>query len=298
MVQMKRSRRRTPFGVAMVGLVLGASVLAGCDGGDDEAKAPLPADWVEAFDSPYCVTARRWAEHELDGGGDGAYARGGPTALETWWNEQLAYLATSLEQAPPEIREAEALNERTIRTVLTPVLQKYGFDFARVQAEATAEEKALADHPPAEVAAAQEARNAYQNRLCGYGDSPPAADVTFAPSPAAAPYCEAAGAHLGTLDEAMLDPAALRAYVASAGFSEALDAQAAAAPDEIAADVDAQADWDRTRVRAVLEAHGYDVRRVLLEGSAEDLAAFTYWDPAIAAQDSRVAAYQEQVCGA
>ena len=62
-----------------------------------------------------------WAAHELNGGGDGAYARGGPPALERWWNEQLAYLKTSLRQAPPAIRRAEALNERVIRTRLTPL---------------------------------------------------------------------------------------------------------------------------------------------------------------------------------
>jgi hypothetical protein len=39
------------------------------------------------------------------------------------------------------------------------------------------------------------------------------------------------------------------------------------------------------------------VRRMLLEGSAADLATVTYWDPAIVEQDSRVTAYREQVCG-
>jgi hypothetical protein len=47
----------------------------------------------------------------------------------------------------------------------------------------------------------------------------------------------------------------------------------------------------------VLEKFDYDLRRILLEGSAEDIAVFTYWDPAIVDHDSRVTAYQEQVCG-
>ena len=40
------------------------------------------------------------------------------------------------------------------------------------------------------------------------------------------------------------------------------------------------------------------IRRLMLEGSAEELAAWNYFDPAIAEQESRVVAYQEQVCEA
>jgi hypothetical protein len=75
------------------------------------------------------------------------------------------------------------------------------------------------------------------------------------------------------------------------------DVQDATAPSEIAADVKTDNEWVRTRKLEVLEDFDYDYRRLLLEGSAEDLAVFTYWAPAIAKQDSRVTAYQEQVCG-
>jgi hypothetical protein len=47
----------------------------------------------------------------------------------------------------------------------------------------------------------------------------------------------------------------------------------------------------------VLEDFDYDLRRLLRGGSPDDLAAFTYWDPAIRKQDSRVEAYVSQVCG-
>ena len=73
--------RRQLIRAAIALSVLSIAVLAaGCGGSDDETA--LPAEQVEAFASPYCVTARTWAVHELDGGGDGAYARGGPAGTE------------------------------------------------------------------------------------------------------------------------------------------------------------------------------------------------------------------------
>ena len=63
------------------------------------------------------------------------------------------------------------------------------------------------------------------------------------------------------------------------------------------ADVKTDNEWVRTRKLTMLEKFDYDLRRLMLEGSAEDLAVFTYWDPAIVEQDSRVSAYVEQVCG-
>jgi hypothetical protein len=49
--------------------------LTGCGGTDKQAAVP-----VDGFDSAYCVTARKWAVHELNGGGDGAL-RAGRSAL-------------------------------------------------------------------------------------------------------------------------------------------------------------------------------------------------------------------------
>ncbi len=287
-------RRLTSVGGALA-LVLGSAALSACGGGR-EAAAAAP----EPFASSYCVTARDWAVHELNGGGDGAYARGGPPALEKWWTEQLAYLKTSLRQAPPSVRAAEALNKRAIRTELTPLLEKYGFDFHRIESEATARERAFADHPPARYARAQEVRDVYQNRVCGYGGSPPPADVKFAPSAAAKPYCRAAAAQEKGLEQVAATgfaPSAFRRYVTSRRFLAALDAQEATAPDEIAADAKADLAWVSDRKLAVAEKYGYDLRRIMREGTAAELAAWTYWDPAIRRQDSRVEAYVQQVCG-
>lgn len=89
-------------GGAIVLAILGSAAVAACGGGDSEKSASAP----EGFDSACCVTARNWAAHELSGDGDAQCARGGPTALRKWWTEQAAYLKTSVEQAPPEIRDA------------------------------------------------------------------------------------------------------------------------------------------------------------------------------------------------
>lgn len=268
------------------------AVLAGC-GGKKDASAEL-------FDSRYCVSARMWAVHELDGGADGAYAGGGAAALKKWWSEQLRYLKSSLEQAPAEIREAEAVNERAVRTRFTPLLEKYGFDFKRFEAQATRGEKAFVEQPPPEIVAADEARTRYQDRVCGTGGSPPPAKVTFRPSAASKAYCAAAEVQEKGLEPVVssrFDPEVFRAYVTSDSFSRALDAQVAAAPPEIAADVKADNAWVRDHKLEVLKDYDYDLRRLLLEGSAADLAEFTYFDPAIAKQDSRVEAYVSQVCG-
>lgn len=156
--------------VAIASLIV-AGTFAGCSDQTQDDKETASA--VEGFDSPYCVTARKWAAHELNGGGDGAYARGGPTALEKRWNDQLAYLKISLGQAPPVIHDAEGIFERTIRTRLTPVLTKYRFDPRRVEAEGSAKEQSLVREPPPDVAKAQDARRVFQDRVCGYGGSLP-----------------------------------------------------------------------------------------------------------------------------
>jgi len=124
-----------------------------------------------------------------------------------------------------------------IRTRLTPVLEKYGFDAQRVETEGSASERIFSTEPPPEVAQAQETRNLYQDRVCGYGGPPRAADVTFAASPAAQPYCEAVAAQRNGQQAAGLDPAAVQSYVTSDTRSENLDTQDATAPAEIVADV-------------------------------------------------------------
>jgi len=62
-------------------------------------------------------------------------------------------------------------------------------------------------------------------------------------------------------------------------------------------DVKVDNEWVRSHKLALLEKYEYDYRKLLLEGSAEELAAFNYFDPAVEKQDSRISAYVQQVCG-
>jgi hypothetical protein len=179
------------------------------------------------------------------------------------------------------------------------VLEKYDFDVQRIAREGTPGEKSL-DQPPPRAQKAQDLTHSYDDRMCGYGGSPPPADVTFKKSAAAKPYCDAVAAQqegLGSVASSGFTPDAFRAYVTSDEFLGALDAQDEAAPPEIAADVEADNEWVRNRKLDLLEQYDYDYRRLLLEGTAEELAAFNYFDPAIEEQDSRVSAYVQQVCG-
>jgi hypothetical protein len=285
--------------VGIAVLIVGLAVVAGCGGDEAVAPAKKAAAPAGGFNSAYCVTARKWAAHELEGDGNEVFVRGGPAALEKYWGEWLAYLEDAARQAPPQIRNAMVMHERAIRTVLTPVLEKYGFDPSRIAAEGSAAEKALGE-PTAEQAKAQDAIHAYDDKVCGYGGSPPAADVTFTASAAAKPYCEAVAAQRKDLDEIAasgFDPDAVRSYATSGRVIASLDKQEATAPPEIAADVKADSEWARTRQLEAWKKFDYDARRLLLEGSAADLAAWSYWDPAIREQGSRVTAYQEQICG-
>jgi hypothetical protein len=114
------------------------------------------------------------------------------------------------------------------------------------------------------------------------------------------PNCKAAATQDNGFDKVVssgFDPGAFRTYATSDSFARALRAEDATAPPEIAADVRIDNNWVRTRKLKVLQKFGYDLRRVMLEGSAKDLAVFTYWDPAVREHDRRVTAYVQQVCG-
>ena len=128
------STRRALFGATTVLLILGSAVLAGCGGSAGDETAFVP---VAGADSAYCDTYRAYKAQEIDGGG--AYDQPNPAALRKWWNDYLIFEETMLREAPPEIGDEVAIKVSFIRTVLTPLLEKYDFDLKRMQRESAAE---------------------------------------------------------------------------------------------------------------------------------------------------------------
>jgi hypothetical protein len=293
-MQRPRSTRRPLLGAAMVLVILGLAVLAGCGGGDGDETAFIP---VAGTESAYCDTFRAWQVHELEGEGDDPAIAGNPAALEEYFNDYLEFNKTMLRQAPPEIRDEWVVSERAVRTVLTPVLEKYDYDVQRIEREATAAEKAVAEPTP-DQQKAQDAIHAYEARVCGV-DGPPAANVVFKAGASSEQYCAALGTYngeLGKIESSKFDPDVLRMFLTSDRFAEQLDALNETAPAEIAAEVRAETEWFRTRWSDVLAEFDYDIRRIWLDATPEDRAVFSGAHPDIVEHWSRTTAYEEQVC--
>jgi hypothetical protein len=294
-----RFRRATwgsrPLCLATVSLILGSAALAGCSGsdGDETAFTPVPGS-----DTAYCNAYRAWQVHELDGGeGDD---QPNPAALRKYWNEYLIFEETLLHEAPAAIRDEVVVKVSGIRTLMTPLLEKYDFDAMRIQREGSAAERALFEEPPPDIQKAQNAQHAYEDRTCGTAPSPPAADVVFKTDDSSKPFCTALSEFNGELDRvasSRFDPDVIRAFVTGDRFTEVLDGLDAAAPAEIAPDVKADTEWFRTRWGDVIADYGYDVRGIYLDGAPEDLAVFNRTHPDVLEHSSRTTAYEEQVCG-
>ena len=219
-MQRSGSTRRSLFGAAMVLLILGSAVLAGCGGGDGDETAFVP---VAGADSVYCDTYRAYKAQEIDGGG--AYDQPNPAALRKWWNDYLIFEETMLREAPPEIRDEVAIKVSFIRTVMSPLLEKYDFDLKRMEREAAAEAASFVNPPP-DVQKAEDAQHAYEARTCGTEPSPPAADVVFKADGSSKPFCTALSAFNSELDKvasSRFDPDVLRTLVTGDRFSEVLD---------------------------------------------------------------------------
>lgn len=285
-----RSNRPPLLGAALA-LTLVSAMLAGCTGSDGEVTAFTPVDGAE---SAYCDTFRSWQVHELAGDGDD---QPNPAALRKYWNEYLEFNETSLQQAPQVIRDEWVVSERGVRTVVTPVLEKYGFELERIAREGSAAEQAVAEPPP-DVQKAQAAIHAYEDRVCGTV-SAPAADVVFEADGSSKRYCAAASTFNGgfeKVESSRFDQDVMRSVFTADRFSEGLDALEASAPVAIAADIEAVTQWFRTRWSDVIADFEYDIRRIWLDGTAEDRAVFNFFHPDIVEHDTRVTAYDEQVC--
>lgn len=295
----KRSTARLLLGVAFACAVV---TLPACSSSSDDSGDAAVADTTttvaaDPSASEYCDTARVWAVHELGGGGDAV--ADDPAAFRAYWAEYLTFVDASVVQAPAEIHDEEVLNGAAVHDTLTPVLEQYDFDVARLQSEGTAEEQAVANEPPADVQDAQAAIHAYQGTVCGT-ETPPVADVTFEADPSADAYCQAVldmSDAFGQVAAGGFDPADLEAFLTGDALV-LLAAQDENVPDTIAEESDAVNAWTRAQFSDVLAAHDYDIREVILDGTQDDREDLQFTDPAIIDQRSRDDAYQQQVCGA
>jgi hypothetical protein len=283
---------RHPVEAAFIfSVTLALAALTGCAsfGGEETAFTA-----IEGTESAYCDTFRAWQVHELEGEGDDQPS---PAALEAYLNDYLEFNATMLEQSPPEVRDEWVVSERAVRTIVTPVLEKYDFDGERMQREGTPAGTAVFT-PTGGAKRAQDAIHAYEARVCGTELSA-AADVVFTADPSSSSYCTAAAAAQKEFDDiaaAKFDPDKLRSFVTSDRFTELLDAQVASAPAEIADDVEAASAWLRGRWSDVFEEFDYDIRGVWVAGTAEDRAVIHEYHRDQVEHASRITAYQEQVC--
>jgi hypothetical protein len=282
------------FRICTAALTAGLAVLAGCSGGDDETTFTP----VAGSDSAYCQAYRSWKVFELDAGG--AFDQPNPAALRSWWNAYLVAEETMLREAPSEISDAVGVKVGHIRTAMTPLLEKYGFNLKRIQREGTAtEQAAFFGLPPAQVDKAQEAQYAYEDMACGTAPAPPPADVVFDADASSKTFCTALRAfnrEIETVASSKFDPGVLRTLVTSDRFSEVLDGLDAAAPAEIATDVQAETEWFPTRRSDVLAEYDYDIRGIYLRGTPEDLAVINRRHPDVVEHASRTTAYEDQVC--
>jgi hypothetical protein len=287
------SKRRRLFGAATLLLSVGLGVAAAGCGGTDRAEAAFAP--VEGTQNAYCDTYRAWQVHELDGGtGDD---QPNPAAFRAYWKDYLEFNKTSLRQAPAEIRDEWIVSDRAIRTVLTPVLEKYDFDVQRIAREGTAAEKALGEPTP-EAQKAQNAIHAYEDRVCGVAN-PPAASVAFKADTSSQSYCAALSDFnrgFEKVESSRFDPGVMRSVFTADRFTESLDELEATAPDDIAADQEAVSEWFRSSWSDVVAEYDYDIRRIWLGGTPEDRAVFTFSHPDVLNHDARLTAYEEQVC--
>jgi hypothetical protein len=300
---MRTTRTNSAIGgvaCALVALTLGACRDDGGDGGDAVATEPAAATGtssVEAVratgtDDEFCGYARAWAAHELvDTDFDD------PALFAAYWPEYVAFVEAASASAPAEIADAYESYAAVVAD-MTVVFERYDFDGARFEAEGTPEEQEIIEPTDPELQAANEAVLAYESSECLTGQ-PPAADVSFAGDQPGA-YCDTVAEDEARLEAAVdsnFDPEVVEALV-SDPEGEALHQQfVTTAPEVIRDDVEAVVAWWNDQQQAVLEAYGYDFRRVLVEASDEELADFQLAAPEIREQFARTIAYEEQVCG-
>ena len=277
-------------------LTLAAAVaLTSACGSDSTTSAATSAEPTSADigEGEYCKTARAWAVHELEPRHDED-----PSWLKAYWGEYLAFVSTAKGTAPGAIRGPWQTYGAQI-DAQTAIFEKYGYDMRAAEEKATADEKKVFEEPSKETQAAFREILAFEALICDAGQ-PPAADVDFSGEKPGA-YCEAVAADkelFGAVKDAGMPPDKVREVVNSPEGEAIAQKLREAAPPSIKADVEAVTDWQQGRQRDVLRAHDYDMRAILLHGSAQERQALQLTDQAVRTPFARTVAYDQQVCGA
>ena len=297
------ARGMTHLKCTAVGVALAVASITGC-GDDRPDAAPADADRADASGAAaatadqsastdaYCGVVLRWTVHELSQ--FDPYDR---VALQRFMDEYRAFHAEASALAPAEVAADWQASVAAIEATLVPVFVKYDYDLARMEAEGTPEEQAATGEPPPDVAAAQDRIHQYEARVCQSGQ-PDAADVEFA-GPADADYCASTHALDEALDFGASDwsPEVLKQTLTSPEIAKLFAAGVAAAPAAIADDVAITARFELETKIPLLARYGYDIRRVLLEGTPAERAILQSWDPAVVDSYRRTVAYEQQWCG-
>jgi hypothetical protein len=236
------------------------------------------------FASPYCVSARDWAAHEVvehDWSGP-------PESNEAYWQEYTAFAETAYAVAPADIAGDWDIYVAG-KAEQGTVLEKYAFDGERFEAEATDAERTILDGPYGELRRAIDNVLRYEAEVC-HTSFLTAADVTYTGDPNS-DYCQ-------LLDELPPagSPSAIEEFFASGAADEYYSDLIEAAPAEIKADQETLVHWDEEWAPKVLGSHGWDFRRLLRQGTEEELAAIFHATPEVRDADARQTAYSEQVC--
>ncbi|MEY2567646.1 MAG: hypothetical protein QOE35_2175 [Actinomycetota bacterium] len=280
----------------MLFLVIGICVLTAACGSETKKTAtakPAAAASNAATESAYCDTARQWSVHEIV-----PVNEDDPVAARKYWGEYTAFNEKASGLAPAAIKDDWNLSVEAINNTLGPVLEKYNFEFARLEKEGSAQEKAIADQPPENVQQAQAAIHRYESDVCAAGQPQPA-DVDFSGEKKVVAYCDAIAANNDMVNKVFADgakPADVRKLTTSKEFQAVIEKEHDSAPSAIKADRDVLYSFWKKMQLPLQAKYGYDFRKILLDGPRADRETLQSISPAVHDNYARAAAYEQQVC--
>ena len=294
-----KGMRTTPkhFIHRMLILAVGISILTAACGKDTEKTATTAkptATANAAAESPYCDAAREWAVAELT-----PFDDSDPAAFRAHWDAFVAFIDKGTQLSPAPIHDDWAVYGAVIAKQ-TPVLERFGYDKGRFEEQATPEEKALFEDPGPEAGKAFATVLNYEALTCATAQ-PPAAEVDFSDEKPAQAYCEAAGADNEMMGEVVgngFTPEDFRALVTSKDYQAVTKKERDAAPAVIKDDAEALYTFLQEEQLPLVAKRGYDVRKIILDGPHADREILQGTAGAVRDSSARLAAYEEQVCGA